>query len=91
MTAGRLRANNDDLCLRVGRVDYHFTRYLVDIRIAVLFSPQSRLAECLFKPNVSQKFTLIEENNYYESRASLISRKRFAMPRIPNWDGRGGK
>lgn len=37
ITAGRLRANNDDLCLRVDRVDYHFTRYLVDVRVAVCF------------------------------------------------------
>lgn len=39
ITAGRLRANNDDLCLRVDRVDYHFTHYLVDIRVAVLSPP----------------------------------------------------
>lgn len=72
MTAGRLRANNDDLCLRVDRVDYHFTRYLADIRIAVLSFPRSSFSrKRLFKLNVSEKFTLIEENNYCELRASL--------------------
>lgn len=38
ITAGRLRANNDDLCLHVDYIDYHFTCCLVDVRVAVLSS-----------------------------------------------------